>query len=299
MQDKMRCTALLNEVLPSLSSKEKELAQFLLEHSERAAALSLNELAEQSGISVSTIIRLSKRLGYSGYKELSYRLASEQAYSEGEITYQDISPGDTPAVVMQNILLMNIHSLKNTMAVLKVDEMEKAVELVSKAARVDFYGVGNSGIVALDAATKFMRINKHVAAYTDLHTQLLSVQSLKSGDVAVLISYTGETYDILKLCAQIQKTGASIISITRSGKNALAQKADVRLFCSSAETMLRIGAMSSRIVQMSVVDVLFAAVCSRDYNELKSSLDNAHYAIRDMHPNVVFRETPAKPENTL
>lgn len=288
MQDKMRCTALINEVLPSLSSKEKELAQFLLDHPDRATALSLNELAEQSGISVSTIIRLSKRLGYSGYKELSYRLSSELVYSEGEITYQDISPGDTPAIVMQNILLMNIHSLKNTMAVLNVAELEKAVELVSHASRVDFYGVGTSGIVALDAATKFMRINKHVAAYTDLHTQLLSVQSLKPGDVVVLISYTGETYDILKLCARIQKTGASIVSITRSGKNSLAQKADVRLFCSSAETMLRIGAMSSRIVQMSVVDVLFAAVCSCDYSAVKGSLDMAHYAMRDMHPNELF-----------
>ena len=99
------------------------------------------------------------------------------------------------------------------------------------------------------------------------------IAGLKPGDAAVLISYSGETRDILLLARQLKEMGVPFISLTRTGKNTLAGLADVRLYSSSTESLIRSGAMTSRIGQMAVVDAVYTAVCSRMYDEVKPYLD--------------------------
>ena len=104
-------------------------------------------------------------------------------------------------------------------------------------------------------------------------------------DIAVLISYSGETTDILNLARLIRSRGSSIISLTRYGKNALSETADIRLYSSSTETMLRIGPMSSRIAQLTVIDILYASVCSKIFDSAKSHLELSGKATRVLHQN--------------
>lgn len=273
------CLLKIRETLHTLSPKERTLAQFIMDQAPKAVEMQIEEIAAACGVSVSTVVRLCKSLNYTGYKDLCRNLYSDLAASNDSNSFEDIHPGDEPGVVMRNICLSNIKAIENTMSMLDAKELEKAVQLLCDADRVDFYGFGNSGFVALDAANKFLRIDKSAIAHTDIHSQVLSALTLKPKDVAVLISYSGTTVDIPELARSIKKQGVPVVTITRFGRNPLSDLGDVRLYCSSTETMLRSGAMSSRIAQLTVVDVLYAAVCSRMFGQVKSHLEKSRTAV--------------------
>ena len=164
-----------------------------------------------------------------------------------------------------------------------VSALEASVGKLCAARRIDFYGLGASGLVALDASNKFQRCDKLTIAHMDTHNQLLSALTLRPEDVAVLISYSGDTTDMLSLARQIREQGATIISLTRYGKNPLSEMADIRLYSSSTETLLRSGAMSSRIAQLAVIDTLYAAMCSRAFDEVKPHLEKSRMATMRLH----------------
>lgn len=283
------CLLRIREALHALTPKELHLAHFILDHPERAVNLSIDEMAENSGVSVSTVVRLCKTLNYSGYKELIRNLFSDMTSASTDNTFEDITPGDSPDAVMRNICQCNIKAIENTMAIIDPAALSLAVEKLCAANRIDFYGMGSSGLVALDAGNKFLRCGKTIFAHSDPHNQLLTALTLKPEDVAVLISYSGETTDILNLARIIRPRGASVISLTRYGKNALSEMADIRLYSSSTETLLRIGPMSSRIAQLTVIDILYAAVCSQIFDAAKPHLELSRTATMQMHQNQMSR----------
>jgi DNA-binding MurR/RpiR family transcriptional regulator len=190
-----------------------------------------------------------------------------------EATYQDIRPGDSVESIVRSVCASHIQSIENTLSVLEMSELEKAVKVIASADRIDFYGIGTSGLVAMDAHNKFVRIGKLSISSADPHQQILTAALLKENDVAVLISYMGDTKDILELADVVKHTPATLISLTRYSKNELREKADIRLYCSSSELPVRIGNMASRIGSMTVIDTLYTAVTSSLYPEVKGYLD--------------------------
>ena len=267
------CCLRMKETYGSLSPKEQLVASFILEYPSEVVNMSIEELAVSCNTSTSSVVRLCKSMGYSGYKELCRMLSTDLALGSQEITYTDVRPGDSLDSIVRNVCMGSVRAIENTMTMLEGEELGRAVDALCAASRIDFYGVGTSGTVALDAHNKFLRINKVSIASADPHVQILSATSLKPGDVAVLISYTGETRDILETHDIVRQTGATTITLTRYGKNSLSDKADIRLFSSSSETMTRSGATGSRIGQLTVIDVLYTAVASRLYDEVKPYLD--------------------------
>jgi len=151
--------------------------------------------------------------------------------------------------------------------------VERAINAIHKAKRIDFYGVGASGLIALDAQQKFIRINKHAWAYTDPHMQITAAANLSKNDVVVVISYSGETGDIIDTVKIAKESGATIIAVTKYGMNTLAEISDIRLFLSSPETTMRSGAMGSRIAQLTIIDIIFTGVASLEYPYIKKYLD--------------------------
>ncbi len=275
MDASLPCRLRIKESFHTLPPKEKRIAEFVLQSPEAVIHMSMEELARSCGVSLSAIVRLAKNLGYAGFKEMVRMLSNELALEsrQGEMQYQEIHPGDPVEKIFRNMCLCEISAIQNTLSVMDIQQLEAAVDLLCRANRVDFYGVGSSGLVAEDAHTKFLRINKYTACSSDPHNQRLMIAGLKPGDAAVLISYSGETRDILLLARQLKEMGVLFISLTRTGKNTLAGLADVRLYSSSTESLIRSGAMTSRIGQMAVVDAVYTAVCSRMYDEVKPYLD--------------------------
>lgn len=277
------CSLKLKESLEALTRKEKLVADYILEFPNEVTEMSIEELAAASGTSTSSVVRLCKSLGYAGYKEFCRFLTADVSKADsGVIAYEDIHPGDSLESIARNVALCNMKAIENSLQILDLNKLNQAVEAISKAKRVDFYGVGSSCLVALDAHNKFMRINKITNANADPHVQVLTATTLKKGDVAVFISYTGETQDMLKIFDVVKKTMATTIAITRYGKNSLSEACAISLGTSSAESLIRSGAMSSRITHLTMIDILYTAVASKNYAQVKPYLDRTRFAAGKM-----------------
>lgn len=285
------CRFKLKEMLNSLTSKEKAIAQYIIDYPEETVKMSIAELAQTCNTSISTVVRLCKTAGYNGYKDfcrdLSIDIAHYPAIPSEE--YGDILSGGSVESVMNAVCSNNMIAIENTMAVLDLEELKKAVSAISSAQRIDFYGIGTSGHVAMDAYNKFVRINKLSMSTSDSHQQILNASQLSEGDVAVLISYSGDTKDILETADVVKQSGATLISLTRYSKNPLSKLADICLYSSSSEALVRSGAMGSRIGQLTIIDILYTAVASFEYTQVKAQLDKTRLAAAKKH-------TYSKPE---
>lgn len=275
----------LREIRENLTPAEKKVAEYVLAFPEEVPRYSIKELANKSKTSDASVVRLCKTLGYEGYRQFIVSISAELASrsQEGGDEYTDIQPGDDLNTIIKNVSLNNCRSIEDTMMVIDNDGIKKAVELLSAARRIVFYGIGASGLVCMDAQQKFMRINKICHAYTDGHSQLTSASMLAKGDVAVIISNTGTTSEIVDTLKLVKETDASIIAITRYGKSILSANADVVLFFSTPEITIRSGAMGSRIAMLNIVDILFSGVANMEYKNIKKYLNKTYNVLLGKH----------------
>ncbi len=283
------CCLRLKELMGSFSPKEQQIAKFIIDFPGEVVNMSIEELANACDTSISSVVRLCKSADYSGYKELCRTLATDLALSQLEsTTYSDVRPGDSTESIVNSVCGNNMKAIENTKSVLPAEDLDRAIDAICAAKRVDFYGVGTSGIIALDAHNKFIRIHKLSMSCADPHDQILAATSLQKGDVAVLISYSGDTKDILETAEVVNQSEATLISITRYSKNPLSQKSDISLYSSSSESLIRSGVMGQRIGQLTVIDILYTAVVSRQYSDVKKHLDATRLvsARKHMNPNV-------------
>lgn len=278
------CIIRMKEMINSLSPKERVVAAYIVENPTEIVNLSLEELAQKSNTSISSVVRLCKSMGYSGYKQLCMMVNSDNALeAQNQIIYTDLRIGDDMPSVIGSVGMTDIRSIENTMKLLDAKQMEEAARAIIAAPRVDFYGLGSSGIVALDAQNKFLRINKISMGSEDAHLQILEAATLKPGDVALLISYSGETTDLIETAKVARASGATCICITSYGKNTLSSICDFKLCCASSETFIRSGAMGSRISQLAIIDMLYCAVTSWEYDKVKDSLDRTRVLLGTKH----------------
>lgn len=272
----------IREALPSIKPAELNVAHYILKNPDEIITLSVSELAERSESSQAAIIRMCKHLGLEGFKELKLRIAGDlqSDLQNGTEEYAELKPNDDVPTYMKIITENNIQSLRDTLNLLDTESVKFAVEAIYRANRIDFYGVGASQLIAQDAQQKFMRISKHTTAYNDTHLQLTSAVTLTSQDVAVGISYSGETSQTLTAMEYAKKTGATLIAVTRYGTSPLNQLADISLTISSKESDIRSAATSSRIAQLNVIDILFTAVAAKNYEQSKFYLKRSRDVLK-------------------
>jgi DNA-binding MurR/RpiR family transcriptional regulator len=272
----------ISEIIDNLSPSERKIAEYVLKNSKEISSLSIRELSENSGSSKTSVVRLCKMLGYSGYKDFRIMIARDTVNinTEDEM-YTDIKPKDGLSTIIPNISYNNKKAIDNTMKVLSYESVQAAVNVIIKANKLDFYGVGASYIIALDAYQKFTRIDKNVRISQDPHMQVQFASTLKKGDVAVAISYSGETKDTFDSIRIAKEAGAITICITKFGNSTISDFCDIKLFVSSPEITFRSGATSSRIAQLNIIDILFTGVASSMFDEIKSYLKNTRMSTRE------------------
>lgn len=272
----------IREAFNTIKPAEENAAQYILDFPEEVVNLSIKELSERSGSSQAAIIRLCKNIGVSGFQELKVRIAGDlQTKETYDYRYEEISPDDTTQQLVEKISQKNIYSINETIKLAEIKDLEDAIISLSNAKRIDFYGAAASQIIALDAQQKFLRINKHCTAYEDAHLQLTSSVTLSEDDVAIGISYSGETSHVISAIINAKQTGATTIGITRYGKNPLSELVDISLYISSSESdTIRSAATASRIAQLNMIDILFTGVASRNYNETVNYLNKTREALQ-------------------
>lgn len=257
---------------PTLRPAERRVADEILGNPGEVVHLSITELAKQAKVSDATVVKFCKRLGYKGFQEFKILLAQDVVVKPDPI-YGEVEPGNDIHTIKEKIFQANITALQNTAQVLNADALEAAVDAIGKARDIQFYGLGASGIVALDAEQKFSRIGLRANAFVDAHMQVTRAVLLRPGDVVVGLSYSGETREIVEALQAAKYAGALTIAITNYSSSTVAQNADLVLLTSSQENLFRSGAISSRIAQLSIIDTLFIAVALIDHDRSQDAIE--------------------------
>lgn len=276
----------IRERIPSLHPKERTLAQYIVQHPQEATRSSITELAQRSGASAATITRFCRMMRFQGFADFKLRLAEELAGpSTGQPTYQDIVAGNTLARIVDAMEANHLRSIADTTKLLDLGTLQRAIVALDAAGRIELYGVATSGIVAQDAAQKLSRIGKQASAISDPHLQITSAANLRPGDVAVGISYSGETPETLDALHCAKSKGATTVSLTKFGRNSLSDTADIPLFASSLEEGMRRGDMASRIALLHVVDVLFTGLVSSRFDVYVPRLEQTYLKVKHYRKN--------------
>lgn len=256
----------LRERMPSLRLSERKVAHFVVDHPDAVRSLSIIELGDRSGVSEATVLRLCQALGFRGYTDFKATLIEDLAASQALGTalagqaYAEVQEGDPLSSVVRKVLRMDIQALLDTMAVLDIEQLGAAVSLLLTARRVECYGIGGSGPVVQDAAYRLLRVGLSASACTDSHLQVVHAALLGPGDVALCVSHSGETRDILDALLTAREAGARTIALTSFPRSPLARAADVKLLTAAVGSRWRSDAIPARIVQLSLVDALCVAI---------------------------------------
>jgi DNA-binding MurR/RpiR family transcriptional regulator len=263
-----------------LNRQEQVLATFIVDHAQQVARLGIKELAELSQTSSATISRFCKTFHFQGFTDFKMKLTAELAMQPIEQSYQDIVAGNPLDKIIAAIEANHISSISDTTRLLDRKQLDLALQALRQASQIDLYGVATSGLVAQDFYQKLVRIGKRTTAFSDPHMQITSASNLRGGDVAIAISYSGETYDTIQslLCAKEQ--GATTISLTKYGSNHLSDISDIKLFTSTLEEGMRRGDMASRIAQLHVIDILFTSLVSEDFHKLVPRLEDSYQMVQ-------------------
>lgn len=266
-----------------LSKSGKQIASYISNNIDHVSSLSILELAEKIGTSEASINRFCKAIGFKGYRDFIINLSKELGSKEDlgtSFKYNDIKPGDDISIIINNVSLVNIKSIAETKTVLDADAIAQTVEMIRKAERIFFFGIGASGLVAKDGQQKFMRISKKAWALTDSHEIKQSASILNENDVAVFITYSGTTKEIVSAFNIAKKMNAKTIVMSKLRKKGIAKTADASICISSPEITIRSGAMGSRIAMLNVIDIIFTAVASAEYDVVRKYLDLTHDAVQ-------------------
>lgn len=270
----------------SLPRQERRLAEFILTAPSEIVHMGIKDLADQCEVSAATVTRFCKNFQCKGYPDFKLKLAAEIAHAEmasrtGNTRYQDIVAGNPLAGIVEAIESNHLTSIRDTTQLLDLGQLERAVDALCRAKRIDLYGVATSSIVAQDFYQKLIRIGKNCTAFADSHMQITSASTLTSSDVAVAVSYSGETPETIDALACAKDAGAFTISITSYRSSAISALADITLYSSSLEEGMRRGDMASRIAQLHIIDILFMGMASRDFSTYVPRLEQSYLNVQN------------------
>ena len=272
------CLPLIGGKLPSLRPSERKVAKFIVDHPGDVVNMSSLQLGAEAGVSESTVVKCSQSLGFDGFVQLKLALARDLAGSTAT-AFGLVEPDDTPEVVMQKVFNVNATALSDTMKVLDADSLAVAAAMIEHAAAVSFFGMGASGVVALDAKQKLMRIGITAECELDPHLELTRVSLMRPGDVVVALSHSGETSEVIEVLRLAGEVGVHTVCITNYPNSSAARLAEVVLLTSAAESSLRGGALASRIPQLSIVDCLFVIVAMARHDDAMTCLVKTRQAV--------------------
>ena len=263
----------------TLSPAEAKVATAVLAAPASVLEATLGEVAARAGVSEPTVIRFCRSLGLEGFHSLRLRLAHSLA-SGASFLHQDVASDDAPADLAAKIFDRAARTLLDVRGQLDPARLEQAIAILAAARRIECYGLGSSGIVAADARHKFFRLGMFAASYEDAHVQGLAATMLQPGDAVVAISSTGRTIDLIASVELAREAGATVIGITPPG-SPLSSHCSVALEFTVDEDTDIYTPMTTRLAQLTLIDVLSIGVALRQGPELLTRLERARNSLRD------------------
>ena len=255
---------------PALRKSEAKVADFVLAHTNDVINMRIVDLAAQCEVSDPTVIRFCRALGFDGFQ--SFKLQLAQQIGMGSVYTQfAVDDSDTVNDLCNKVFDTTVGTLRTVRDELDPDILEQAINTISNARRVEFYGFGASGPVAADAQHKFFRLQLSTTALMDPHIQHMSAISLGEEDVVVAISQSGQTRALLQSVNLAKEAGATVIGLAPQN-TPLSEICSIPIHVTMEEDMQAFTPISSRIAHLVVIDVLATGVARHRKPFLKEHL---------------------------
>jgi RpiR family carbohydrate utilization transcriptional regulator len=248
----------IRAAMPALRKSDAKVAQLVLDEPHWFLEATVAETSGRAGVSQPTVIRFCAAIGFSGFQDFKLRLAQTLAIGR-PATHSVISGTDSLASVTDKIFEYTLSSLDWARQHLDGDALKAAVRLLGAARSIEFFGYGASGIVAEDAGQKFPLFGVPCRAQSDFHQQIMAASMMRRGDLAVVISNTGRTRQIVDVASIARRNGAQIVGIL-GAEGPISRLCDVALLVETLDNTNVYTPTTSRIAALVVIDILSTAV---------------------------------------
>lgn len=274
----------IRQRLEELNRSERKVADVILADPSRATGLSIASLAQAASVSEPTVNRFCRSFDAKGYPDFKIKLAQSLAGGTPYVS-QAVEPGDGATEYTRKIFGATIAALDEASRDLDPARIERVVDYLIQAKQIHFFGLGASGAVAQDAQHKFFRFNLPVTSYVDVLMQRMVAAACHTGDVVVVISWTGRTRELVDIARLARESGAVVLGITAPA-SPLARECTETLEVATPEDTDVYMPMTSRMIQLTLIDVLATGVTLRrgeDFlphlKKIKDSLLETRYPV--------------------
>lgn len=242
-----------------LSPSLKRVTDYILVNAEKVVYQTITELASNVGVGEATITRLCRRLGYPGFHAFKIALTTDLAYA----TPQETFSGDGLTDFASQAVRQATSALEETRRIINPDALERVVEAIARAPRIDITGQGNSAFAAQFFAHKLMRLGLSAVAHPDPHIAIVSAATLPPGGVLIGMTRSGSTIDTIQTLKVGAQNGVYTVAITNRASSPITQYATEILYTASPEGPLAGGSLSSLSSQLLIVEVLYLALVTK------------------------------------
>jgi RpiR family carbohydrate utilization transcriptional regulator len=263
-----------------LRKSDRKVADVVLKDPQRILSATVGETATLAEVSQPTVLRFAMAIGCKGFQDFKIRLAQSLAFGT-PATHSVLLDTDDPETVAEKIFEYTMTSLDWARSHLDRVALRKAIDILTQARTIEFFGFGASGIVARDAQQKFPLFGVPCGAQLDPHQQIMIASMMKQGDVAFVISNTGTTRSIIEIARIARENGAAVICMTGSD-SALTSYCDVALIVETLENTNMYTPTISRIAALVVIDILSTSVAMRRPLEDQTRIHNMKRQLSDM-----------------
>lgn len=240
----------------SLSTIQRQIADYILKVGNQAMYLSISDLAQKCSTSETTIMRFLRKIGYDSYQVFRVHLAQISQQENPKYAWSDIVEDDSIGEITEKIVASTVAAIEDIRSLVPAESIESVVRLILNARRILVFGFGSSAYIAGDFFHKLVRLGLDVVSCNDPHVMAIHSSHVNPGDLCIAVSHSGESDVIISSAQTVKKRGGDIVAITSYPHSTLAGIADWQLLSSTNETNYRPDAMTSRILQLVIIDVL-------------------------------------------
>lgn len=273
--------------LPHLNPALKRIGTYVLENPETVKLQKIKSLASQCSVSEATVSRFVKEIEFDSFQSFKISLA-EIAPEEPDAdpllrpsVYDDVSPANSIDDIIHKITFSNIETLQQTSQVIPQDLIARAVEAIEKAASISIYCAGASTICGQNALLRFYRLGKKCLMYTDTIQQAVSASLLTENDLAFGITSSGNTGCTVNSLRMAKASGAATVCLTDTPDSPITVHADIAFITSAKHSSFLQDSMVSRMAQLLVIDVLYAAFAARYFDASIKFIEASALAVRE------------------
>lgn len=263
--EEMNLILKIQSVYNQFTKAEKKVADYCLEHKNEVPYLSITELADACEVGDTSVYRFCRTLKLDGYQEFKMRFSLCQG--AGKDNVQTTESTDDADSLPRRLMQAHQNAIAETFQLLNTTELEKVMDMLQKAEKIYFFGVGDSLLAAEEARNKFLRITPKVNCITDPHMQAVAASLSTEKDLIFIISYSGSTKDNIQIARLAKERGAMVACISHFQKSPLTAYCDAVLLCGSKEGPLNRGSMSAKSAQLYLVDLLYQSYYERNPEE--------------------------------